>query len=253
MKMFSRLALAAVLLSVVSGPALAGELRLSIANGRVTLLAKDVTVREILAEWARVGQTRIVNGEKLSGDPVTLQLEDVPEAQALDTILRSAAGYVMAARTPESPGPSRYDRIMILASSRPPVVAAGAFPPAAVRPMPQLPQSAQPDEDGEPVVPAGGNMINGPVVAQPGGPGVQQPGAVMTQPGGAVMPQPTQPAQPQGPMTAPRPGMLPAPAPAPAPANPFLGTPPGPTAPGYNPVPPPPVTVPRAPGGPGGA
>ena len=45
------------------------------ANGRVTLVAKDVTVREILAEWARVGQTRIVNAEKLTGGPVTLELD----------------------------------------------------------------------------------------------------------------------------------------------------------------------------------
>ena len=33
--------------------ALAGELKLTIANGRVTLIAQDVPVREILAEWAR--------------------------------------------------------------------------------------------------------------------------------------------------------------------------------------------------------
>ena len=68
------------------------------ANGRVTLIAHDVTVREILAEWARVGQARIVNGEKLTGGPVTIELTDVPEARALDTVLRSAAGYVMAPR-----------------------------------------------------------------------------------------------------------------------------------------------------------
>ena len=270
MKLLSHLTLAAALATTVAAPAVAGELRLSMAGGLVTLTAKDVTVREILAEWARVGQTRIVNAEKLTGGPVTLQLDNVPEAQALDTVLRSAAGYVMAARTAGSPGPSVYDRIMILASSRPPVVAAGVQPPIANRAMPQVPQNVPHDDDGDGVVPAGGNMINPPMAAQPGVaimPQPAQPGvAIMpqpAQPGVANMPQPTPPGviaapvqpgqpgqtpQPQAPMTAPRPGMLPPPPPAPAVVNPFLGTPPGPTAPGYNPVPPP-VTVPRPPGG----
>ena len=115
MNMLLRFALATALVSTVAAPAAAGELRLSMGNGRVTLIAKDVTVREILNEWARVGQTRIVNGEKLTGGPVTLELTDVPEAQALDAVLRSAAGYVMAPRLAGSPGSSRYDRIMILA------------------------------------------------------------------------------------------------------------------------------------------
>ena len=115
MNMLLRFALATALVSTVAAPAAAGELRLSMGNGRVTLIAKDVTVREILNEWARVGQTRIVNGEKLTGGPVTLELTDVPEAQALDAVLRSAAGYVMAPRLDGSPGSSRYDRIMILA------------------------------------------------------------------------------------------------------------------------------------------
>ena len=45
--------------AVVAGTAEAGELNLTIANGRVTLIAHDVTVRQILDEWARVGQTKI--------------------------------------------------------------------------------------------------------------------------------------------------------------------------------------------------
>ena len=36
-------------------------------NGRVTLIADNVPLRQILPEWARVGQTKIVNGDKLSG------------------------------------------------------------------------------------------------------------------------------------------------------------------------------------------
>ena len=59
-------------------------------NGRVSLVAKDATVRQILAEWARVGQTKIVNVERVPGGPVTLELTNVPEAQALDVLLRVA-------------------------------------------------------------------------------------------------------------------------------------------------------------------
>jgi len=32
-------------------------LQLTIQDGRVSLIAKDATVRQILAEWARIGQT----------------------------------------------------------------------------------------------------------------------------------------------------------------------------------------------------
>src|SRR4051794_41727458 len=99
MKTILRVALATALVTACAATgAFAGELKLTIANGKVTLFAKDVTIREILAEWARVGQARIVNAEKLTGGPVTLELTDVPEAGALDAILRSAAGYVLAPR-----------------------------------------------------------------------------------------------------------------------------------------------------------
>ena len=71
--------------SWVSAAAPAGaEVQLKIENGAVWLTATDATVREILAEWARVGQTRIVNGEKVPGGPVTIELTNVPEERALD-------------------------------------------------------------------------------------------------------------------------------------------------------------------------
>ncbi len=47
------------------------EVQLRIENGLVSLKATNATVREILAEWARVGQTRIVNGERMPGGPIT--------------------------------------------------------------------------------------------------------------------------------------------------------------------------------------
>ena len=103
--------------------ATAGDLRLSIANGRVTLVAQDVSLKQILDEWARVGQTQVVGAERLLGQSVTLELQDVPEAKALETLLRSASGYIAKPRTTVlASGGSSYDRIMIMAASRAPAV-----------------------------------------------------------------------------------------------------------------------------------
>ena len=91
--------------SLLAAPA-GAELTLEFRDGRVTLIARDVSIRQILTEWARVGETQIGNAEQMSTAPVTLQLEDVPEALALDTILLSAAGYVALSRSSEKPGRS---------------------------------------------------------------------------------------------------------------------------------------------------
>ena len=213
--------------AVVAGTAEAGELSLTIANGRVTLIAHDVTVRQILDEWARVGQTKIVNGDKLLGAPLTIELRDVTEAVALDTVLRSAAGYVVAPRVAGNIGASFYDRIMILPTSRAPVVTAA--PPSPQFNRPQQPQTMPVVEnDDEPAQAP-------PQVAQPQG----QPF-----PGPALQPGAQQPGTQQPVTTLPRPGMLP-PAPA-GPGNPYQPNQPGTRPPG---TPPPP---PARPGGGGG-
>ena len=102
------------------------ELRLEIGDDRLSLVAVDVPIRQILAEWAGVGDTQIVNLDQVSGPPVTLELRGVPESQALDIVLRSVAGYVAAPRRPGDPGLSGYGRILILARSAAPLA-----PPAA--------------------------------------------------------------------------------------------------------------------------
>src|SRR5687767_1301981 len=88
------------------------DVQLSIENGQVSLTATNATVREILAEWARVGQTRIVNGDRIPGGPISIQLSGVTEEQALEVILRSVAGYVVAPRPTAIINASRYDRIL---------------------------------------------------------------------------------------------------------------------------------------------
>jgi hypothetical protein len=52
---------------------------LTIRDGKVTLKAEQASLRQILAEWERQGQVRIVGAEKLTGGPVTLTLVDMPE------------------------------------------------------------------------------------------------------------------------------------------------------------------------------
>jgi hypothetical protein len=107
-------------------------LQLAIANGRVTLVAKDVPLRQILSEWARVGQTRIVNGEKVTSTPLTLQLVDVPERQALEVLLRSVSGYLAAPRALQVAGVSQYDRIMIMPGTPGPAATVAGAPGRAV-------------------------------------------------------------------------------------------------------------------------
>ncbi|MGH9371370.1 MAG: hypothetical protein ACRD15_07560 [Vicinamibacterales bacterium] len=150
-KLFRCLILVAATAGVASS-ADAQELTVKIADGRATVIAKDVPLRQILAEWARVGDTRIVNAEKLTGGPISLELVDMPEKDVLDTLLRSAAGYLTGPRPVGAAGASLYDRVMILATSNPPATNAANFNPAP-RPfrnrMPQPPPEED-DDDGEP-------------------------------------------------------------------------------------------------------
>jgi len=115
-----------VVLSVVllAGPAAAGNLKLDIRNGLVTLEAQDVTVRQILAEWARIGRTRIENRELVGGAPVTLTLKDVPEKDALAILLRSVSGYIAAPRPMPTSDASIYEVVYVLAATRPAVTQA---------------------------------------------------------------------------------------------------------------------------------
>ena len=96
----------------------ADDLELSFRDGRVTVIATDVPVRTILQEWSRVGDTEFVDADKLTGQPVRLQLVNVPEATALRVLLRQAAGYVAAPRDERAPDASRFDRVLVMAASR---------------------------------------------------------------------------------------------------------------------------------------
>src|SRR5713226_7058315 len=112
-------------------------------GGRVSIVAKDATVRQILTEWARVGQTKIVNVERIPGGPMSLELNNVTEGQALEVLLRPISGYIAAPRPVEAANLSRFDRIIVmptLAGARAPAAASTTAPPV----FQQTPQFNQP-------------------------------------------------------------------------------------------------------------
>lgn len=132
-------------LAVCAAPAHAQAVKLEFNNGRVSLNAQNVPLRTILAEWARLGGATIVNGDRVTGAPVTLELIAVPERQALDTLLRGVAAYMLAPRRNGSIGTSTFDRILILPTSAaprnpPPPANAGLQGPGAPGTRPLLPR-----------------------------------------------------------------------------------------------------------------
>jgi hypothetical protein len=210
----------------------AADVQLTMQNGRVSLVAKDVTVRQILTEWARVGQTKIVNLERIPGGLVSLELRNMPETQALDILLRSVSGYLAAPRPIEAANLSQFDRIVVMATSAAPRAPVTGSPQAPTFQPPQFNQPPQPDDEPDDVRPVPNIVVPGqnrgpvfntfpqPLVVNPqGGPqgvgGVPQgapqaaptfPGAPtpgfggVSVPGMIVQPPPQQPGQPGQPV-----------------------------------------------------
>ena len=131
-------------------PARAQGVKLRFHDGLVTLSTQNAPLRAILSEWARQGGTTIVNGERVAGPPMSLELNAVSERQALDVLLRGVSGYMLAPRPLGTPGVSVFDRIMILPTSTAPAnpgPAGRGFPPPGARPgvRPPIPQPIMPD------------------------------------------------------------------------------------------------------------
>jgi hypothetical protein len=181
----------ALLIVVAAWPASA-EVQLSLRDGRVTLVATNATVRQILTEWARVGQTKIVNIERIPGGPLTLQFANVPEQEALDILLRAVTGYMAAPRPVQAANLSRYDRILVLptpAVARVPVAA----PTAPVLQRPFIPPpTPNDDNDDQPSVvqPPRGPLFPTFQLTQPPNPqqGSSAPGVFPQQPAAAPPP-----------------------------------------------------------------
>jgi hypothetical protein len=193
----------------------AADVRVTIENGTVSVSATDATPRQILTEWARVGQARIINVERVAGAPVTLELMHVPEAQALDTLLRGVAGYLAAPREAAGPNVSAYDRIFILATStgtpprNPPSPAPLTFSPPPFTPPPQDDQNDQEPQQQPQRVPGPPNQPRQPAFntfPQPPAPPQREdpaqdapptPSATPTVPAGVATPGMLVPAPPQ--------------------------------------------------------
>jgi hypothetical protein len=233
---FMRRILLTIALLTFSLPAAAQGLKLVFNDGRVSLDATGVPVRTILAEWAKLGGTKVIGAERITGAPLTLKLEDVPESQALEIVLRSVAGYMAAPRSASAAaGASQFDRILVLATSAAPPPATRPTPapnagPANRRFVPQR-QPARPvesEEEEEPEEEEDPNPPNGPVFTFPGQqngqpaifqnapPGVSQPTITLNPNTGAPQSITINPATNPGSTPTfgvPRPGMIAAPPP----------------------------------------
>ena len=207
MRAFATLALAGCTWLPLGSPAFA-DVQISVHDGRVSLAAKDATVRQILTEWARVGRIRIVNVERIAGGPVTMELTNVPEQEALDTLLRSYSGYLVAPRTPVVSDASQFDRIIVMPAAAPPRPAISASTPPPPAPFGQLNGIIQPSpEDDDGARPGGPNLP--PALAPifnnvPPQPNPRRPGNTFTPPGpGLFGTMPTN----EGPVPAPAPAV----------------------------------------------
>jgi len=220
---------------LLAASAASAEVQVTMHDGRVSIVAKDATLRQIMTEWARVGQTKVVNVERIPGGPLTLELRDVTEDQALDVLMRPLSGYLAAPRAAAAPNLSKFDRILVMptlaAARQATAVASAPSPqPAPFAPPASAFQSPQADDnDGAPVELTGAarppvftafpqpQVVNPnaaqqqqqypftPNVVVPNGAAPAQttaPGAVPTAPVGVsvpgmMVPAPQQPGQPQ--------------------------------------------------------
>lgn len=118
----------AALLTVVAllpSDARAQALSFEIKDGLVTIDAQNVSVWEILQRWSAAGGVTFVDADQIPRTPVTLMLTRQPEIHALEILLRGVSGYIVARREPSaSAPPSMIDRVLIVANSVAPRVAA---------------------------------------------------------------------------------------------------------------------------------
>jgi hypothetical protein len=194
-----------LVLGLAATSAAQAPLNLQIRGGQVTLQAENVALRTILSEWARVGGTNVIGADRVAGPPVSIELTDVPERQALEVLLRNVSGYMLAMRPAGVQGASLFNRILIM----PPSVAPRALPQQAA--TPRFPVNVPPaDDEAPPDV-----VLEGPAGPNRGGPPVRMPTVTGQMPEPLPVPETTEPASPG------TPGAV-----IITPANPF-GLPPG--------------------------
>ena len=122
------------LVLVLVSSAQAGEVMFSIRDGRVTLVARNAPISDILAIWEKEGRTKIVAREKVVGTVTSLDIMNEPEASALATVLRNVSGY-LAVQNPAAPSDASTYRCIVISPAPAPAPAAQAM--ASSRPVPQ--------------------------------------------------------------------------------------------------------------------
>ena len=208
--MLRRVAIGLAITAAMAVPSSASAaVRLAIDDGRIWLTADHATVADILAEWARVGSTQMMNAERLTTPLLTLDLRGVPELDALEVIMRAAGGFVTVSRIGgvDATHLSRFSRVVIV-----PATSAGGTP---MRALPPAPVYAPPPTVHAPTItPSGAQRVIGPD-GQPVAddqedappPSQQPPPAVM--PGGSMPPGFSEPPGAAAPRGAARPGLMP--------------------------------------------
>jgi hypothetical protein len=213
----------------------AQSIKIEFDGGRVNLIAKDAQVRQILAEWARLGGTQIINGDKVTGPPVSIELMGVDERRALDVILRNASGYMVSSRVAVA-GKSIIDKVHIVPTSSAPLPRAVAAIPTPQTVPPPIPQDEDEQEDPPPSRPAAAGRG---APARP--PPVATRNPITNRQPPATDPDPVEEEEEEEPDPPP---------PATTPGNPF-GVPTGSTRPGEISKPPQPQNRPGQPAAPG--
>jgi hypothetical protein len=116
------------------------QLELKFNNGLVTLKAQNVTVRDVLTEWARQCECQVIGAEKITNAPLTMPVQYInqPEAVIMKSLLNPgtgpgavSGGYVFVPRNPGETGASAFQSIRIAAVSHPSAVAMSPQPTGA--------------------------------------------------------------------------------------------------------------------------
>lgn len=130
----------------------ARHLELKFNSGKVTLIAQGVSVRDIMAEWARQCGCLVEGTDRLpAGSTMPIEFDDQPEAVVLDSLLRGAGGYLLGPKAPDSRGASMYGSIAVFPVTKgidAPSYSSSTSPVAA-----PLVSAGSPDDEIPPVTP----------------------------------------------------------------------------------------------------
>jgi hypothetical protein len=174
------------------------RLELKFNNGKVTLIAQSVSVREVMAEWARQCGCIVQGTDRLTGNiTMPVQFDDQPEAVVLESLLRSAGGYLLGPRATGSTGASMYGSVAVFPVVRG-IAVSSPYSPAAPIAAP-LVTGGSPDDEIPPVTPVANPQTPPATPGRPGGPAPGAPGGPAPgAPGGPAAPPPGSPGRAAG-------------------------------------------------------